>query len=151
MTGHEAQGPHGRTGVPGHASPRVPAWRHVSGFAIGGAVAFVVDSAVLMLLTRVAGLPALAARIAAIGTAMVASWLINRTITFAVAGKPTLTEFGRFAAVAWTAAVVNYGLFAVFVLAWPGLHPVLAVGIASLGAMMFSYLGMRFGVFTRQS
>jgi putative flippase GtrA len=116
---------------------------------LGGAVAFGVDSAVTLLLTRLIGVPVLFARLAAIALAMVASWLINRTITFPVAGPPALSEFTRFAAVAWMAAALNYAIFAGVLFIAPTFHPVAAIAIASLVAMTFSYLGMRFSVFNK--
>jgi putative flippase GtrA len=121
--------------------------RHVGGFILAGGVAFVVDSAVLMLLTRVFGVPPLAARLVAISLAMIVSWLINRTVTFPVLARPTGAEFTRFAAVAWVAAALNYAIFAGLIFMMPALHPVLAVGIASIGAMTLSYIGMKFSVF----
>ena len=123
--------------------------RHWGGFLLGGGMAFAVDSGVLMLLTRVVGVPALAARLVAIATAMVVSWLINRTLTFRSGARASIGEFARFAAVAWTAAAINYLVFAGLILFWPAIHPVAAVGLASLVAMCFSYAGMRFGVFRR--
>lgn len=128
-----------------HSSPL----RHWSGFLLGGGIAFGVDSAVTMLLTQRAGAPVLLARLAAISLAMVASWLINRTITFPVAGPPALSEFTRFAAVAWMAAALNYAVFAGVIFIAPSFHPVAAIALASLVAMTFSYLGMRFGVFNK--
>lgn len=139
------------TGAAHSDRPAVPAsaWQHWGGFVSGGVLAFGVDSTVLMLLTRAAGMPTLAARLAAISVAMVASWLFHRTVTFPVAAKPSAGEFARFAALAWGAAALNYAIFAALVVLWPSLHPVLAVAIASAFAMVLSYLGMRFGVFRR--
>ena len=114
---------------------------------LAGTVAFLVDSAVLMILHQALGLPVLGARLAGISLAMAASWAINRTITFPVPAAPTLAEFGRFAAVAWMAAAVNYAIFAVLIVLVPAIHPVLAIFIASGCAMTLAYLGMRFGVF----
>ena len=131
--------------LPSRSSPL----RHWSGFVAGGVVAFGVDSAVTLLLTRLAGAPVLIARLAAIALAMIASWLINRTITFPVSGPPSLVEFVRFAAVAWTAAALNYAVFAALIFVEPTLHPIAAIAIASLCAMALSYLGMRFGVFNK--
>ena len=121
--------------------------RHFGGFVLAGGMAFVVDSAVLMLLSSVIGVPPLAARLVAISLAMVVSWLINRTVTFPVRANPTLAEFLRFAAVAWVAAALNYAVFAGLIIVMPRMHPVLAVAIASICAMTMSYLGMKFGVF----
>ena len=132
------------------AKPRpVSILRHWGGFVLGGVTAFAVDGSILMLLTRTLGVPTLAARLVAIATAMVVSWLINRTITFPTGARASLGEFTRFAAVAWTASAVNYVLFAGLVLGWPAMHPILAVALASLVAMCLSYAGMRFGVFAR--
>lgn len=134
----------------GNAAPAdVPAARHWGGFVLGGAAAFVTDSAVSMLLARSLDVPLLIARLVAISIAMAVSWSINRTITFPVTAPPSLTEFARFAAVAWGAAAVNYIIFAGLIIAYPGLHPVAAIAVASLFAMVVAYLGMRFGVFRR--
>ena len=52
-----------------------------------------------------------------------------------------------YAAVAWFSAAVNYAGFAAVLLLRPATPPLVALVIASLGAMTVSYLGMRFGVF----
>lgn len=134
--------------APRRTVPRVPVspLRHWSGFLLAGATAFIVDSALSMALAW-CGVPLLAARLLAITVAMVASWLINRAVTFAADGPPRFAEFLRFAAVAWMAAALNYAIFAALILLWPGWHPVLAIAIASLFAMVLAYAGMRFRVF----
>ena len=131
----------------GPSAGRAARFRHWGGFVLAGGTAFLADSAVLMLLSRVMGIPPLAARLVAIALAMVVSWLINRSVTFPVDARPSLAEFGRFAAVAWVAAALNYAVFAGLIVLVPTMHPVLAIGIASLCAMTLSYLGMKFGVF----
>ena len=124
-------------------------WRHLGAFVIGGLLAFCVDGGVLMILTRLAGAPALAARLVAIALAMVVSWLFHRTVTFPVVGPPTAGEFLRFAALGWTTAAFNYAVFALMLLLLPALHPLLAVVVASACAMVLSYFGMRLGVFAK--
>jgi putative flippase GtrA len=116
-------------------------------FVAGGAVAFAVDALVLQLLTAGAGLHPVLARLAAITLAMVAGWLMHRTYTFPVTAPPTLREFVAYAAVGWSASAVNYGVFAGIVLARPEVAPFLALVVASLIAMAFSYVGMRFAAF----
>lgn len=123
------------------------ALRHYGGFILGGALAFTTDAAVLLLLTKVAGLSPLIARPFGIALAMVVSWLINRTITFAMPTAPTLREFAGFAAVSWTAQAVNYAVFAAILLGFPGTEPLVAVFLACLVSMLVSYAGFRFGVF----
>ncbi len=121
--------------------------RHWFGFLISGGVAFIVDALVLELLTVVAGLHPITARLVAISLAMAAGWLMHRTLTFAVPTPPSIPEFLRYAGVAWTAAAVNYGLFVLIVLARPAIEPLVALVVSSIAAMIFSYLGMRFAAF----
>ena len=52
--------------------------------------------------------------------------------------------------VAWTAAAVNYGLFVVIVLAYPGIEPLVALVVSSAVAMVFAYLGLRFAAFRQR-
>lgn len=137
--------PDGESGPSGRR-PQHPL-HHGLGFLVSGAAAFCVDALVLELLTAVAGLHAIPARLAAISLAMVAGWLMHRTLTFAVRTPPSLLEFLRYAGVAWTAAAVNYAAFVLIVLAHPAIEPLAALVVSSLLAMIFAYLGMRFGTF----
>src|SRR5882762_2311835 len=123
--------------------------RHGLAFILSGATAFAVDALVLKLLTLAFGLHPIPARLVAISLAMVAGWQMHRTFTFQVAARPSLAEFLRYAAVAWTAAAVNYGVFVLLVLAYPTVEPLLALVVSSVVAMVFAYLGMRFAAFRR--
>ena len=126
-----------------------PSPRRWGRFIVSGGVAFLVDAGVLALLTRVFGLDALLARVFAILCAMLVSWQMHRRVTFRVAGPPTLSEFARFAAVAWSASLVNYLVFAAILLVWPQVPPLSALVVSSLVAALFTYTGLRLGVFTR--
>lgn len=121
--------------------------RHYGGFALGGALAFVTDGGVLMLLNRGLAMSPFLARPIGIGAAIVVSWWINRTITFAHTLPPSLAELLRFAAVSGSAQVVNYGVFAAALLAVPSLEPLIAFVLACLVSMVISYNGYRHGVF----
>ena len=121
--------------------------RHYGGFIAAGIVALGVDAGVLTTLTAAFGLSPFVARLFSISAAMVTSWQINRRITFAVDASATLAEFGRFAAVSWSAQAVNYGVFAAVLLLWPATGAILALVAGSLVAMFVSYAGFRFGVF----
>jgi len=121
--------------------------RHVGGFILGGVAALLVDLAVLEVLTRGAGLSPFIARVPAIAIAMVVSWLINRTITFAVTTPPKVSEFAKFAAVSWIAQAVNYAAFASLLLMFPSLPPAAAVILGCGPAVAVAYAGFRFGVF----
>ena len=120
--------------------------KHGLGFLFSGCLAFAVDAAVLLALTRL-GFHPIAARIFAISVAMVAGWLAHRRFTFRLQTPPTLHEFLRYAAVQWTVAAINYGLFVAIVLLRPAIEPLYALLASSLVAMVFAYLGMRFAAF----
>lgn len=121
-------------------------FRHWGGFLVSGGTAFVVDAALTLTLTY-AGLNAFIARLIAIMVAMVVAWLMHRRFTFAVKAPPSMREFMKFAAVAWSANALNYGIYAVLLLVWPALWPLAAMVVSTAVAMVFSYLGFRLGVF----
>lgn len=131
---------------------RLPAlWQHYGGFILAGSLAFLTDAAILEGLTRFAGLSPFLARPIGISIAMVVSWLINRTLTFAMRSPPSLAEFLQFAAVVWTAQLVNYLVFCAILIAVPGTAPFAALVLACLVAMFVSYTGYRFGVFRKRA
>lgn len=123
--------------------------RHWAGFIASGGTAAVVDATVTLILVYWLHLDRFVARFLAIAVAMVVAWLMHRRLTFAVPTPPSLREFLRFAAVAWSANALNYAIYVVTLLIFPSL-PTLAVIIFSTGvAAIFSYLGFRLGVFRR--
>lgn len=121
---------------------------HYGGFLAAGFAATLVDLAILNLL-MLAGISPFLGRFVSISVAMVVSWWINRTITFAVEAPPTLSEFGKFAAVSWTAQAVNYAVFAIALIVVPWIGPSLAVIVGGVVSVAVSYAGFRFGVFRK--
>ena len=132
--------------VPGDQHPL----RHGIAFLICGFISLCVDGIILKLLTVFAGMHPFVARIIAISIAMVAGWMSHRTFTFAVPTSPSVSEFLRYAGVAWTAAALNFGLFVAILLARPGTKPLAALVVSSAAAMTFAYLGMRFAAFRQR-
>jgi len=124
-----------------------PPIRHWAGFLASGLIALSVDAAILETGIRLFGLHPLAARLLGISCAMVAGWLAHRTLTFMLRSPPTFGEFARYAAVAWTTAAINYGTFALILVARPALPPLAALLLASIVATVFAYMGMRYGAF----
>jgi putative flippase GtrA len=120
--------------------------RHGLGFLLSGSLAFLTDAAILSLLTWL-GLHPIVARVFAISIAMVVGWRAHRRLTFGLTTPPRLAEFLRYAAVGWTVAAINYGVFALIILALPSTQPLYALVVSSLVAMVFAYLGMRFAAF----
>ena len=123
--------------------------RHGPGFLASGLLAFIVDAAVLEIGVRLFGASPLIARIAAIWIAMIVGWLAHRRWTFAIGSKPTAREFLHYAIAGWLAAFINYCLFALQMVFIPNMQRLVALGIASGGSMVFSYIAMRYSVFKR--
>lgn len=130
-----------------HSAVASGAVRHYGGFVLAGLAALAADTAMLTLLTRVFAISPFLARPFGIALAMVVSWSINRTITFAEKNPPTLVEFSKFAGVSITSQIVNYTVFAGLLLAVPALFPEAALFLACFVSMFVSYAGFRFGVF----
>lgn len=128
-----------------HSMP--PPGRHWIGFLASGLIALSIDAAVLAAGIRLAHLHPLVARLIAISCAMVAGWLAHRTMTFALRSRPSIKEFVRYAAVAWTTAAINYGVFALILIMRPATPPLVALIFASILATVFAYVGMRYGAF----
>jgi putative flippase GtrA len=122
--------------------------RHYVVFMVVGLIAFAVDASILSGLTSLIGIPALVARIFAISIAMVVSWMLHRSLTFAVKSPPTFLESVKFAASSWIAAATNYTAFAAILITSPRADPLVALVISSLVAALVGYIGMRFRVFT---
>jgi putative flippase GtrA len=126
-------------------------FRHFGGFVLAGVMAFVTDAGVTKLLTVTTSLGPFAARPVAIFLAMLVSWGLNRTITFAETRAPSWSEFAKFAAASLGGQVVNYLVFAGLLTLRPATDTTLAIAIASGVAMFVAYAGFRFGVFTKSN
>jgi len=77
------------------------------------------------------------------------AWFSNDSpaMWFAVPTPPSVSEFLRYAGVAWAAAAVNYFLFVAILLVRSETAPLVALVVSSAAAMVFAYLGMRFAAF----
>ncbi len=133
------------------AQPRQSRVRHIGGFLVSGSLAFIADVGISKACNVVLGWPWPISRLLGIAGAMFVAWLAHRTLTFAVKTPPTRAEFTRYVGLASSTAVLNYVIFLVVLWFLPSLDGSVAIGISSLVAMVYSYAGMRFGVFTRSN
>ena len=137
-----------------HVSPATAArLERVIKFAFTGGIGFVVDVGMLTILTAGFGVNPYLARVFAILIAMTVTWLINRRFTFKVHDTVTdaraiAAEGGRYGLVAVSAALINYGAYALTlfllprqILGTPDLGPPLSAVVGSGVAMFFSYWG----------
>ncbi len=115
-------------------------------FAMVGVVGFAVDAGVLQALVSLAGWGPIGARAVAIPVAVLATWLLNRTITFAQAqAGPVLASLVRYAAVSAVGASVNFIVYSALVFASQAMAamPIVPLGIASIVALIVNYLGSK--------
>jgi putative flippase GtrA len=132
----------------GRSALRSPAGR-LTWFALAGLGGFAVDAAVLSIMTA-QGLDPRFARLLSFGCALVATWLINRSLTFGDrTGAATIDEFLRYASASAMAGLINLAVFAILVAQGsPLAHmPVLAAACAtgvSMGVNFWSYLTVVF-------
>ena len=115
--------------------------RRILLFALVGGAGFLVDAGVLALLLHVSPLGPFSARIVAIAAAMLVTFWLNRTFTFGRSVRSLAVEGTRYGGVGISAALLNYGVYAVILLVFPAVWPVLAVAVASVVAMVWSFLG----------
>lgn len=110
-----------------------------------GIAGFAVDTGTLALLHYGAGMDPFSARAISTPLAMLATWRLNRVLTFgASAGASAarqLTEGARYLTVATIAALLNYAIYSAILIAFPVVPPPIAVAIATLIVMTGSYLG----------
>ncbi len=110
-------------------------------FAATGIAGFLVDAGTLALLLWVTPLGPLTARLIAIALAMLFTFWVNRTFTFGRSARGLVAEGARYGGVGLSASMLNYALYSALIIAFPTFPPVLAVAVASLCAMAWSFLG----------
>jgi putative flippase GtrA len=110
-------------------------------FALVGGIGFVIDAGLLALLHHGAGLDPFSARLISISASAFTTWRLNRSLTFGASDRSQAGEGLRYALVAGLTAGLNYVLYVVALIIWPGLPPVAAAVGATLAAMFVSYAG----------
>jgi len=115
--------------------------RKLAFFLFAGAVGFAVDMGVLWLFLYFELLDPFSARILAIGSAMLCTYMINRTFTFGASHRRVAVEGARYGSVGLVSALLNYAVYSGFLLTLPDMSPYLALILGSGSATVFSYLG----------
>lgn len=118
-------------------------------FTVAGSIGFLADAGMLAVLLAYMPLGPFAARAIAILFALSITWVFNRAITFGKSRHPVLLEGARYGSIGFLSAVLNYLVYAAVLLAFPWIHPLAALVVASLAAMGFSWLGYSRFVFQK--
>jgi putative flippase GtrA len=115
-------------------------------FGLVGAVGFAVDGGLLQLLVTFGGWGPITARLVSFPAAVLATWWLNRTVTFQEReGGSLLASLGRYVLVSLVGTGVNFGIYTGLVLASPFMaaRPIVPFAIASAAALVFNYLGSK--------
>ena len=115
--------------------------KKLSFFLFAGAVGFVADMSVLWLLLDFKLLDPFTARAPAIGTALLCSYIINRTFTFGASHRKVAVEGVRYGGVGLVSTLINYSVYSGLLLMLPGISPYVALIFGSGSATSFAYLG----------
>jgi putative flippase GtrA len=116
--------------------------RTVRSFAIVGGAGFAVEAVLMTVLTQVAGWSVWFARIPSFATAVLVTWLLNRTVTFAGRGLERRTaEAFLYGVIQLCGAGINLAIFALCLVSWPQLErlPVVPLAIGALGGFACNF------------
>lgn len=118
-------------------------------FGLSGFIGFCVDGGLMQTIVISSDVSPLLARGISFPLAMSATWWLNRNWTFETGRcRKRSSQYVRYIAVQLVGFVVNYSCFAWLVMrTWLAAQPLLALAIASLLAMLVTYLSSRVFVF----
>nr|WP_295466735.1 GtrA family protein [Mesorhizobium sp.] len=114
-----------------------------------GTVGFVADAGMLWLMLASTPLGVYSARLVSIAFALLVTWLLNRLITFGPSSRPVAVEGARYGGVGIATSVINYLAYSAFLWAMPDTPVIVALVLASVVALAFSFLGYSRLVFDR--
>jgi putative flippase GtrA len=115
-------------------------------FGIVGAVGFIVDAGILQLLVSLAQWGPIEARILSFPSAVAATWLLNRHITFrASADGSAWQSLVRYVTVSIAGATVNFAVYTALILlsGTMAAFPTAPLAAASITALVVNYMGSK--------
>jgi putative flippase GtrA len=116
-------------------------------FWVVGTGSFVIESVLLLLLAGVGIVPAYG-RLISYPLSLCYRWAANRFWTFETGRhRPPVAQYGRYLIVQGAVIVLNLSAYWLL-LAYAGLQPIIALAVASLMSMLFSFLASRRFVFS---
>lgn len=126
--------------------------RELAWFGISGVIGLLVDIAVLYAIKGLLG--PYVGRLVSFFAAVLATWLVNRSVTFSQrpSGLSLMSEFVRYVVLMIGGGLVNYAVFAFLVYQFSAVNeqPVWGVAAGSIVGMGFNFLSSRKMIF-RQS
>jgi putative flippase GtrA len=115
-------------------------------FLVAGTTGFITDAGILWLGTHLVGLDPYTARLISFSIAICVTWLLNNYVTFPSQEKRSKRHMAAYATVQISSFLLNYSLYSalVWLFAW---IPLLALTLAAITSMFFSFAGLNFWVF----
>lgn len=135
--------------IVGRALEAMPPTARLLRFGIVGGIGFVVDTSMLAIFHHALGVNPFAARVFSIALAALATWQLNRNVTFGPSDHGPIGEGFRYYCVVIASAGINYGIYSAILLSMNGFSPILATAIATGCTMIVSYVGYSQFVFRR--
>lgn len=126
------------------------ALRQGTSFVLIGLVGFAVDGGVLTLLSTSFAMNLFVARGFSFLLACLATWLLNRSFTFAAAASPRKgAEYGRYLLVQTGGALANLAIFSWLVMASAQMRavPILPLAIGAMAGLVINFSGARLWVY----
>jgi putative flippase GtrA len=123
--------------------------------AIGG-VGFIIDASILTILFQFFELNLYISRMFSFGCASLATWLLNRTFTFAGLADNTRVksaEYFRYITVQVIGSLLNLAIFTLLISTRPELRqwPVFPLAIGAAFALIFNFSATRYWVYSDRS
>jgi putative flippase GtrA len=125
--------------------------RQIVLFAISGALGFVVDAGIVQFLVRELAVNPYGARVVSFLAAATTTWSFNRRYTFAGHGGngSRRRELLRYLVAMAFGFALNYGAYALCVLAWPLVRhwPAIGVAVGSIAGAVVNFLSSKYWIF----
>lgn len=121
-------------------------------FTLVGGVGFVVDASILTVMIKQFGFNLYIARSVSFTCASLATWLLNRSLTFRDNTQATHirgSEYFRYVTVQIVGALINLLVFVLLTLLWPqlGALPVVPLAVGAVFGLLFNFAGTRIWVY----
>ncbi|MCR5857527.1 GtrA family protein [Mesorhizobium sp. J428] len=118
-------------------------------FLVIGVIGFVADAGMLGALLMWTPLGVYSARLVSIAFALTVTWLLNRLITFGPSSRHVAVEGARYGGVGIATSAINYLAYSALLWAVPDVPVIVALVVASVVALAFSFAGYSRLVFDR--
>ncbi len=114
----------------------------LGGFALVGAIGFLVDAGILTFLISIFGGGVYSSRIISFSIAVTITWTLNKRFTFSQPGTPNFSrKYVYYILIQVSGSLVNLGVYAFMITKYNSIitSPVIALAIGSAVAMLSNY------------